>query len=109
MVWFNGKCFLHVMNLEMPSLSRVFLSVQSFPRSVLLDEDKKQLIQWPIEEVEELHGEKVTLVNKEIESGSVLEIGGVTASQVWLLLDFDVTFQSCSSFHHVTAPIQQNM
>lgn len=65
-----------------------YLYLQSLPRSVLLDEGKKQLIQWPIEEVEELRSGKFTLENKEIESGSVLEIGGITASQVLIYFNF---------------------
>ncbi|KAG6414536.1 hypothetical protein SASPL_121908 [Salvia splendens] len=66
---------------EADDVERGWSGLMSSPRSVLLDEDQKQLIQWPIEEVEELRGEKVALENKEIESGSVLEIGGITGSQ----------------------------
>lgn len=62
--------------------SRVSLSLQTFPRSVLVDEDQKQWIQWPIEEVKELRGEKVAIENKEIESGNVLEIGGITDNTI---------------------------
>ncbi|XP_057775950.1 beta-fructofuranosidase, insoluble isoenzyme CWINV1-like [Salvia miltiorrhiza] len=70
-------------------VKRGWNGMMSFPRSVLLDEGKKQLIQWPIEEVEDLRGEKVALENKEIESGSVLKIGGITASQA----DVEVSFR----------------
>ncbi|XP_047940456.1 fructan 6-exohydrolase-like isoform X2 [Salvia hispanica] len=74
---------------EADDVERGWSGLMSFPRSVLLDEDQKQLIQWPIEEVEELRGEKVALENKEIESGNVLEIGGITASQA----DVEVSFR----------------
>ncbi|KAL1557308.1 beta-fructofuranosidase, insoluble isoenzyme CWINV1-like isoform X1 [Salvia divinorum] len=74
---------------EADDVERGWSGLMSFPRSVLLDEDQKQLIQWPIEEVEELRGKKVALENKEIESGSVLEIRGITASQA----DVEVSFR----------------
>ncbi|KAK4491004.1 hypothetical protein RD792_001725 [Penstemon davidsonii] len=67
---------------------RGWSGLQSIPRTVLLDKNGKQLIHWPIEEVEQLRGEKVSLKNKEIKSGSVFEIEGITASQA----DVEVSF-----------------
>ncbi|PON96019.1 LOW QUALITY PROTEIN: Glycoside hydrolase [Trema orientale] len=56
--------------------------LQSFPRSVVLSKSGKQLVQWPIKEIEKLRSEKVNLQNKELNGGgSVLEISGVTASR----------------------------
>ncbi|KAH6831135.1 Glycosyl hydrolases family 32 protein [Perilla frutescens var. hirtella] len=74
---------------EAGAVERGWYGLQALPRSVLLDEDKKQLIQWPIEEVERLRDRKVTLENKEIESGGLLEIAGITASQA----DVEVSFR----------------
>lgn len=62
--------------------------LQSIPRSVLLDQTGRQLVQWPIKEIEELRENQVTLLNKEVRGGSVLEVPGITASQV----DVDVSF-----------------
>lgn len=67
---------------EAAGIERGWNGLQALPRSVLLHEDRRQLIQWPIEEVEWLRDGKVTLDNKEIESGMFLEIEGITASQV---------------------------
>lgn len=47
-----------------------------------MDQNQKQLIQWPIEEIEELHENEVSFQNKTLEGGSLHEIQGITASQV---------------------------
>lgn len=67
---------------EAGDVKRGWNGLQSLPRSILLDEDRKQLIQWPIEEVERLREGKFMLENRDIESGTLLEIKGITASQV---------------------------
>ncbi|KAL1562248.1 beta-fructofuranosidase, insoluble isoenzyme CWINV1-like [Salvia divinorum] len=74
---------------EANSIERGWYGLQALPRSVLLHKDHRQLIQWPIEEVEQLRNGKVTLDNIEIESGTVLEISGITASQA----DVEVSFR----------------
>ncbi|KAK7351277.1 hypothetical protein VNO77_10598 [Canavalia gladiata] len=64
--------------------------VQSIPRQVWLDnESGKQLIQWPIEEVEKLRGNKVSFNGEKLVSGSILEVSGITASQA----DVEVVFE----------------
>ncbi|KAI3454147.1 hypothetical protein Pfo_010810 [Paulownia fortunei] len=74
---------------ESDDIDKGWSGLQSVPRSILLDENGKQLIQWPIEEVEKLRGRKVTLENKEIKSRTVLQIAGITASQA----DVEVSFR----------------
>lgn len=59
-----------------------FFILQSFPRSIVLSESGRQLIQWPIKEIEKLRSNKVDLQNENLKGGSVYEISGVTASQV---------------------------
>lgn len=39
-------------------------------------------MQWPIEEVENLRGSKISITGKKLEGGSTLEVSGITASQV---------------------------
>lgn len=57
--------------------------LQSIPRSVLLDHTGRQLVQWPIKEIEELRENQVTFFNKEVRGGTVIEVPGtITASQV---------------------------
>ncbi|KAL4564760.1 hypothetical protein LXL04_028831 [Taraxacum kok-saghyz] len=62
--------------------------LQSIPRSIWLSKNGKQLVQWPIKELEKLRTKKVHYVNKELRGGSMLEISGITASQA----DIEVTF-----------------
>ncbi|KAL6519335.1 Invertase [Orobanche gracilis] len=63
--------------------------IQLIPRKVWLDRGGKQLIQWPIEEVETLRGKKVELRNtKKLVKGDKFEIKGITAAQA----DVNVTF-----------------
>ena len=57
--------------------------MQSIPRQVWLDnKSQKRLVQWPIEEVEKLRGKKISINGEKLGSGSILEVSGITASQV---------------------------
>ena len=62
--------------------------VQLIPRTVLLDSSGKQLVFWPIEEIESLRGKNVQMSNQKIEMGQRFEVEGITPAQV----DVDVTF-----------------
>ncbi|XP_050227898.1 beta-fructofuranosidase, insoluble isoenzyme 1-like [Mercurialis annua] len=62
--------------------------IQTIPRKIWLDGSGKQLIQWPVEELETLRGNKVQLVNQEIKKGQHIEVKGITAAQA----DVDVVF-----------------
>ncbi|EPS69453.1 cell-wall invertase, partial [Genlisea aurea] len=69
--------------------------VQAIPRTVTVDPNGKQLLQWPVEEVESLRGHRVDLNNIPIQNGSRVEITGITPVQA----DVDVTF-SFESLDH---------
>ncbi|EYU35516.1 hypothetical protein MIMGU_mgv1a025972mg [Erythranthe guttata] len=69
-------------------VSKGWAGVQLIPRTIVLDPNGKQLLQWPIEEVETLRGNKVELSNKILNKGESVEIKGITAAQA----DVDVTF-----------------
>ncbi|PWA59272.1 glycosyl hydrolase [Artemisia annua] len=56
---------------------------QSFPRTLWLDGNQTQLIQWLIEEIEMLYENKVSLENKKLEGGSLHEVVGITAVTVF--------------------------
>ncbi|KAJ9695072.1 hypothetical protein PVL29_010527 [Vitis rotundifolia] len=62
--------------------------IQTIPRTLWLDKGKKQLLQWPIEEVNTLRGQKIQLRNQELKMGEHVEISGITAAQA----DVEVTF-----------------
>ena len=59
---------------------------QLIPRTVWLDPSGKQLVQWPIEEMETLRRKKVQIRNKQLRSGKHIEIKGISASQVCSLI-----------------------
>ncbi|KAL7137345.1 hypothetical protein ABFS83_10G084900 [Erythranthe nasuta] len=69
-------------------VSKGWAGVQLIPRTIVLDPNGKQLLQWPIEEVETLRENKVELSNKILNKGESVEIKGITAAQA----DVDVTF-----------------
>uniref|UniRef100_A0A803N1X2 Uncharacterized protein n=1 Tax=Chenopodium quinoa TaxID=63459 RepID=A0A803N1X2_CHEQI len=63
--------------------------LQSLPRVVWLSTSGKQLMQWPIQEIESLRKDKVEIQGKELESGSLVEVDGITAAQA----DVEVLFE----------------
>nr|QUJ17881.1 cell wall invertase 1 [Hemerocallis fulva] len=65
--------------------------VQTIPRIVSLDASGKQLVQWPIEEIESLRGKHIHLSNVELEPGSLHELEGLTASQADIEVEFELT------------------
>ncbi|KAG9132046.1 hypothetical protein Leryth_017816 [Lithospermum erythrorhizon] len=69
-------------------VARGWAGVQTIPRSVWLDKSGKQLIQWPIVEIENLRTNKVNLHHELLKSESVLDVPGVTGSQA----DVDIAF-----------------
>nr|ADF27781.1 cell-wall invertase [Phelipanche ramosa] len=62
--------------------------IQLIPRTIVLDPSGKQLVQWPIEEVETLRRNEVQLRSLKLAKGEKIEITGITAAQA----DVDVTF-----------------
>jgi beta-fructofuranosidase len=62
---------------------------QSIPRTVLLSKNGKQLVQWPVKEIEKLRSKNVSFHDKKLKSGSVLEVPGITASQVIMKLSLN--------------------
>ncbi|XVE75937.1 hypothetical protein DITRI_Ditri12bG0132100 [Diplodiscus trichospermus] len=62
--------------------------IQTIPRKLWLDPNQKQLLLWPIEEVETLRHQNVELSNQELKLGDYIEVKGITAAQA----DVDVTF-----------------
>ncbi|PIN02855.1 Beta-fructofuranosidase (invertase) [Handroanthus impetiginosus] len=69
-------------------IKKGWAGIQLIPRTIVLAPNRKQLLQWPIEEVETLRGNKVELSNHRLTKGQNIEIKGITAAQA----DVDVTF-----------------
>ncbi|KAJ8422008.1 hypothetical protein Cgig2_017228 [Carnegiea gigantea] len=68
---------------------RGWAGLQTVPRTILLDKSRKQLVFWPIKELETLRESQVNLPSQVIEGGSRIEISGITASQA----DVEVSFK----------------
>ncbi|XP_022889250.1 beta-fructofuranosidase, insoluble isoenzyme 1-like [Olea europaea var. sylvestris] len=66
--------------------------IQVIPRTIVLDPNGKQLLQWPIEEIQALRGKKVEVRDKKLEKGERIEIKGITAAQADVEIIF--TFES---------------
>ncbi|XVF41803.1 hypothetical protein PTKIN_Ptkin01aG0309900 [Pterospermum kingtungense] len=62
--------------------------IQTIPRIVWLDPNQRQLMQWPIEELESLRRKNVKMSHRQLKTGDHIEIKGITAAQA----DIDVTF-----------------
>uniref|UniRef100_A0A5B7B5E7 Putative beta-fructofuranosidase, insoluble isoenzyme 1-like n=1 Tax=Davidia involucrata TaxID=16924 RepID=A0A5B7B5E7_DAVIN len=73
-------------------VAKGWAGIQAIPRKVWLDSSGKQLLQWPIEELDTLRGQKVELSNQKLNLGDHVEIKGITAAQA----DVEVTFSFSS-------------
>lgn len=56
--------------------------MQAIPRTMWLSPDGKQLLQWPVEELETLRGQNVQMKNQNLKVGDHVEVKGITAAQV---------------------------
>ncbi|XP_047311903.1 beta-fructofuranosidase, insoluble isoenzyme CWINV1-like [Impatiens glandulifera] len=64
--------------------------LQAIPRSVWLDKSGKQLVQWPIHEIEMLRTNKISMTNKVLKEGSKIKISKITAAQADIEVSFEV-------------------
>ncbi|XP_004498878.1 beta-fructofuranosidase, insoluble isoenzyme CWINV3-like [Cicer arietinum] len=71
------------------SIERGWAGLQTIPRKFWLDKDGKQLMQWPIEELEKLRDNQINITGETLLGGSTLEVQGITASQA----DVEVLFE----------------
>nr|POE72614.1 beta-fructofuranosidase, insoluble isoenzyme 5 [Quercus suber] len=65
--------------------------LKAIPRSIWLDNSGKQLVQWPIKEIETLRLKEVNLPKQVLKGGSVLEVSGVTAAQADVIITFETS------------------
>lgn len=57
--------------------------MKAIPRIVFFDnKTRNNLIQWPVEEVEELRGAQVTETDVELAPGALVEVQGANGGQV---------------------------
>ncbi|BAT96053.1 hypothetical protein VIGAN_08292500 [Vigna angularis var. angularis] len=66
--------------------------IQSIPRTVWLDSHGRQLVQWPVEELNSLREKEVKLSNRKLKKGEYVKVTGITAAQA----DVEITFSFSS-------------
>ncbi|KAL3536090.1 hypothetical protein ACH5RR_004551 [Cinchona calisaya] len=62
--------------------------IQLIPRTITLDPNGRQLLQWPVQELNTLRGNNVHLNKQLLKSGDLVEVTGITPAQA----DVEVTF-----------------
>ncbi|XP_057459159.1 beta-fructofuranosidase, cell wall isozyme-like [Lotus japonicus] len=65
--------------------------LKAIPRTLWLHKSGKQLVQWPIVEIEKLRTNPVNLHSKVLKGGTLLEVSGVTAAQADVEISFEVS------------------
>lgn len=73
-------------------VSKGWAGIQLIPRTVWLDPNRRQLLQWPVEELNKLRGKKVVLRHQKLLKGHHVEVKGITAAQA----DVEVVFSFSS-------------
>ncbi|XP_057438109.1 beta-fructofuranosidase, insoluble isoenzyme 1-like isoform X1 [Lotus japonicus] len=73
-------------------IKKGWAGIQAIPRSVWLDSTGRQLVQWPVEELNSLREREVNMNNHKLEKGDHIEVDGITAAQA----DVEVTFSFTS-------------
>ncbi|CAO2044119.1 unnamed protein product [Urochloa humidicola] len=77
---------------EADDVARGWSGLQSFPRALWLDAGGKQLVQWPVEEIETLRRKRAAMAGFELEASGLREVEGVESLQA----DVDVVFEITS-------------
>ncbi|XP_062223170.1 beta-fructofuranosidase, insoluble isoenzyme 1 [Phragmites australis] len=65
--------------------------IHAIPRKIWLDPSGKQLLQWPIEEVEKLRGKPVSVSDKVVKPGQHFEVTGLGTYQADVEVSFEVS------------------
>ncbi|XP_023547715.1 beta-fructofuranosidase, insoluble isoenzyme 1-like [Cucurbita pepo subsp. pepo] len=73
-------------------VSKGWAGIQAIPRTVWLDPSGKQLLQWPVMELNRLRRKRVMMIHQKLDKGQNVEIKGITAAQA----DVEVIFSFSS-------------
>ncbi|XP_010245596.1 PREDICTED: beta-fructofuranosidase, insoluble isoenzyme 1 [Nelumbo nucifera] len=69
-------------------VAKGWAGIQTIPRKLWLDKSGRQIVQWPIQELEALRQNGVHLRKVHLRKGGIVEVKGITAAQA----DVEVTF-----------------
>ncbi|KAI3667514.1 hypothetical protein L6452_42579 [Arctium lappa] len=79
---------------EDEDIAKGWAGIQLIPRMIWLDPRGKQLLQWPIQELETLRNRKKKLRNVKLKKGDTIKVEGITGAQADVVVHF--TFSSLS-------------
>ena len=75
------------------------LFLKAIPRTIWLDPTGRQLVLWPVEELNTLRGQQVKLSDQKLRKGNHVEVKGITAAQVsFLCNNLIINFKSILYF-----------
>ncbi|KAK7378810.1 hypothetical protein VNO80_04258 [Phaseolus coccineus] len=77
---------------EQDDVRKGWAGIQAIPRTVWLHPNGRQLLQWPVEELNTLRGKEVNMNGQKLEKGHHVEVKGITAAQA----DVEVKFSFSS-------------
>nr|AAZ08381.1 putative fructan exohydrolase 1 [Lolium perenne] len=72
-------------------IAKGWAGIYAIPRKIWLDRDGKQLLQWPVEEIDSLRRNEISYQGLDLEKGDLYEIKGVDTLQADVEIDFELT------------------
>ncbi|KAM3336354.1 hypothetical protein ACQJBY_030380 [Aegilops geniculata] len=72
-------------------VAKGWAGIHAIPRTIWLDSHGKQLLQWPVEEVESLRGNEINHQGLVLKKGGLFEIKGADSFQADVEIDFELT------------------
>lgn len=76
---------------SLDDVAKGWAGIHAIPRTIWLDSNSKQLLQWPVEEVESLRSEEVSHQGLELKQGDLFDIKGIDTLQADVEIDFELT------------------
>ncbi|XP_027337317.1 beta-fructofuranosidase, cell wall isozyme-like [Abrus precatorius] len=64
--------------------------IHAIPRVIWLHKTGKQLVQWPVKEIEQLRSHPIKWHSKNLKGGELLQINGITATRADVEISFEV-------------------
>ncbi|KAJ1439570.1 Glycosyl hydrolase family 32, N-terminal [Sesbania bispinosa] len=78
-------------SVQEDDIQKGWSGIQAIPRTLWLHKSGKQLVQWPIVEIEKLRTNPINLHSKVLKGGTMFEVSGVTAAQADIEISFEVS------------------
>ncbi|KQK11711.1 beta-fructofuranosidase, insoluble isoenzyme 4 [Brachypodium distachyon] len=72
-------------------VAKGWAGIHAIPRTIWLGGDGKQLLQWPVQEIESLHTGEISHQGIELKKGDLFEIKGTDTLQADVEIDFELT------------------